>query len=83
MSVLIWMSKSQSQERENRKSSLWSHVLTCVRSGGIKQNSSGDYCQAEDHDTENGRIKAFINNQRKGQPLYLIIGASCHLQSTF
>ena len=82
MSVLIWMSKLQLPERESTESFPLSHLLNCFRGGGLKQNDSGDYCQAEDHDAEKGRIKALINNERDGTPLHLIIGAPCRLHST-
>ena len=52
-------------------------VLTCVRGGGIGKNDSGEFCQVKDHDSESGRIKAFINNEIEKTPIHFIIGASC------
>ena len=64
-------------ERESGFFYPMAHVLTCTRGGGIGKNTSGDFCQMTDQDSENGRIKAFINNEEEKIPMHLIIGAPC------
>lgn len=56
------------------------HVLTRARGGGIGKNESGQICQVKDHNSENGRIKAFLNNEKEKIPMHLIIGMSCRLR---
>ena len=80
-SVHIWMSKLQLPERKSRALDLIAHVLTCARGGGMGKDTSGEMCQITDQDSESGRIKAFINNEREKIPMHLIIGASCRTHS--
>lgn len=77
VSVHIWMSTSRLPERESRIFDSMAIVLICARGGGIGKNDLGEICQIKDHDSENGRIKAFINNEKEKIPMHLIIGASC------
>lgn len=59
------------------------HKLTCARGGGIGKNDLGEICQIKDQDSENGRIKAFIKNEKERLPLHLIIGASCRSHTIY
>ena len=77
MSVHIWMSTLRLPERKGRSVSSVACVLTYARGGGIGKDTSGEICQITDQDSENGRIKAFINNENEKIPMHLIIGASC------
>ena len=77
MSAHTWMRLSQLPERESRDSYLKAHVLRYFRGGGIKKNTSGEFRQMEDQDSENARIKAFINNEEEEIPMHLIIGEFC------
>ena len=79
MSVHTWMSTLQSPERKSMKRTSITYVLTCTRGGGIGKDTHGEICQMTDQDSENGRIKAFINNENEKIPMHLIIGASCRL----
>ena len=79
VSVHIWMSTLRSPERKSMNYSSKTHMLTCIRGGGIGKDTHGEICQMTDQDSEKGRIKAFINNENEKIPMHLIIGASCRL----
>ena len=81
MSVHTWMSTLQLPERESKAFGSIAHLLTCARGGGIGKATSGEICQITDQDSENGRIKAFVNNENEKIPMHLIIGVPCRLHT--
>ncbi|CAF9907780.1 MAG: hypothetical protein ALECFALPRED_003886 [Alectoria fallacina] len=61
-------------EDQGKRAYMDEHVVITRAGGGIGKNESGEICQIKDHDSENGRIKAFIKNEEQNIPLHLIIG---------